>query len=191
MTILNPQEISTAIEDRLALFGEMQNDWDAVEEVVATHLVPLVERYGPPAVLEALEQAKHDPLIAAVLVDGAGIGDFRLPRSGREFLRISEIYSDDEILEAALAYLRKYPDGTLRDGHWGWTVLWNGWEQLERDDHLRLVTALIRRAPDDDETLAAIADGPVRQLFEQGREGDRLLELAREDEKIARVFKLM
>jgi hypothetical protein len=191
MTIVDPREISAAIEGRLALLGEMQNDWDAVEEVVATHVAPLVERHGSPAVLKALEQAKHDPLIAAVLVDGAGIGDFRLPRSGREFLRISEIYGDDEILEAALAYLQKFPDGTLLDGHWGWTVLWNGWEQLETDDHLRLVTTLIRRAPDDDETLAAIADGPVRELFDEGREGDRLLDLARKDAKIARVFSLM
>jgi hypothetical protein len=191
MSILDPQAISAAVATRLSSLRETQSEWDAVEEVAATEVCPLVERFGSPAVLKALESAKHDPLVAAILVDGAGIGNFRLPRSGNDVLRVNEVYDDEEILTAALEYLQKYPGGTLRDGQWGWTTLWNGWEQLRLEDHLRLVVELIRRATDDEAVLAAIADGPVRELFVEGPPGERLLEIARKDPRIARVVELM
>jgi hypothetical protein len=192
MTIIDTREISQAIERRSSELRDSQNEWVAVEEVVAAQIVPLVGLLGSSAVLNALEEAKSDPLIAAVLVACTGTGgDVQLTRPGKDILRITDIYGDDEILAAALAYLRKFPRETLHDGRWAWTALSNGWEQLKRADQLRLVIELIRLAPDDDASLEAIAVGPAREVFGEGDEGSRLLELARDDRKIARVVELM
>jgi hypothetical protein len=80
VAILDPGAISAALAGRLSSLHETQSPWEAVEHVAITEVAPLVERYGASAVLDALETAKHDPLIAALLVDGAGLGNFRLPR---------------------------------------------------------------------------------------------------------------
>jgi hypothetical protein len=189
--LLDVKELSAAISHRLQLVRATQDEWEVITEVVQAQIAPLIPVEGVDEILTALLQEKEDPLVAAVLVEISGMSDVELPRPGRETLRIDEVFSDEEILSAALNYLEKFPSSGLSDGEWGWTVLWNGWHQLDGAAHLRLVGELIKRAPASDEILTLIADGPVRELTEDEKRAEELAALARDDPKFARVMALV
>lgn len=188
--MLSASAVASAVAGRLDSIRETQDEWDAVTEVVQAEIAPRVATEGAEAVLAALVQGKNDPFVAAVLVDVSGVSDVPLASSGREFFRINEVFTDDEIVGAAVEYLDNLPGSGLSDGEWAWTALWNGWRQLDEDAHLRLVCKLIERAPDSDEVLALIADGPVRELIECGKR-EELEGLAGSDTRIVRVLGLM
>jgi hypothetical protein len=200
---LDTEAVSAAIRQRLAAGEHIPDwEWDAVSRVVESEIEPLFSVLGARAVIEALVVAKADPLIAAVLVDLAGGSPSEIPGEiveGSAF-HVDEVFTDDEILDAALEYATRIYDGTasLFTGEWGWTTLCNPWEAVSDASHLRLLRELVRRAPDDDRILWSIGASPVVQLLYGYRgeqpprdppdEARELLELARDDPKLARIL---
>jgi hypothetical protein len=181
-----------AIRQELAAADDEGNlGSDVLDRVVEQLLVPAVAVNGADVVLNHLLLRRSDPYIAAVLVDACGEGGFRLAEHGRSVTRVTDIYSDNEIVSAALDYLLAMPDAGFADGQWAWTALWNGWSQLEPEDHFRLVMELVERLPQDDALDAMVADGPLRSLTEDPEARARLLARAEKDPKLARLLALM
>lgn len=135
------------------------SDWETVEETAQEVVLPAVAVHGIDAVLNALIASKNDPYVAAVLVEMSGRRSPEL-----RALHVTDFFSEDEILDGALSYLKASEDAGLQDGHWAWTTLWNLWDQVDSADHARLVEKLIERVPWDDAMLWAIGDGPLSNI---------------------------
>jgi hypothetical protein len=196
---LDVEIVKAAIRKRLAELGDEDDDWRALEDVIETEIEPLLPLLGAESIIEKLAVSKADPLIAGVLVQLSGGEPGCFSRDGEELVfRVDDLFTDEEILGAALDYVTRIYDGTatLFTGDWGWMAIGNGWGQLSDDaTHLRLVRELIRLAPDDDRVLWSIGVGPVATLLwgrsPQSQEAHALMALARDDPKVARVLALI
>jgi hypothetical protein len=165
--------------------GEGRNRWEAVERAARELVGPAVALHGPEAVVDALVPAKSDPYVAAVLVQVSGT----YGRLGG--LRVSELFSDEEIVSSALSFLAAFPNAGLGEGDWAWMTLWNQVDQLEAEDHLRLLEKLIERVPWDDQMLWMIGDGPLSTLADEPANLKILESSAAIREKVARIWKLV
>jgi hypothetical protein len=142
------------------------------------------------AVVNELKAFKTDPYVAAILVSGSGWGDFHLPGPDDRPLRISEIYDDDEILEATFRYLQFFPRSSYDEGWWGWIALLNGWEQLEPEVHARLLIRLVGSSAVDESDLRLIADGPLINALASEQARAVLDRRAPSDPKVAHAIGL-
>jgi len=176
---VNASAIS-ALMDRESTSRSEENQWDIVVWATEHLIEPIVSAHGRKTVLEQLVGAKCDPYIAALLVQ----------LSGDDSFRVNEIFSDEEIVEAALVYLLAMPNAALRDGQWAWTALWNGWDQFQPRDHYRILLELIDRAPWDDDILWMIGDGPLSHVATDAALRREIDERARDDPKVARAREL-
>jgi hypothetical protein len=140
-------------------------------------------RTSPPS---ALVTAKSDPYVAAVLVDLSGT-DGRL--GGLK--RVTDLFSDQEIVGSALSFLAAFPNAGLDDGRWASMALWNQWGQLEAADHLRLVEKLIEQVPWDDQTLWMIGDGPLSTLADEPVNLETMESWVTSRDKLAQIWKLL
>jgi hypothetical protein len=165
--------------------GEGGNRWEAVERAAREVAAPAVAVHGPEAVLSALASAKSDPYVAAVLVQLSGTYG---PLGG---LRVTELFSDEEIVGSALSFLAAFPNAGLDDGDWAWMTLWNQWDQLEAEDHVRLVEKLIERVPWDDQMLWMIGDGPLSTVADEPANLEIIESSAAIRDKVARIWKLV
>jgi len=185
-TDLSASDIADVLRDEVATaLAKDRSDLDGVAVVTKSLLWPAIERDGAARVVLALAELKDDPFIAAALVD----------LSGRRTFRVTDIYSDDEIIDAALTYLIAMPNATIEDGHWAWTALW-GWADDENGDigvgdHFRLVTRLIDEAPWDDKVLWMIGNGPLGAAEAALGGADRVRALAASNAKVAHVRHLV
>jgi len=180
------------VSDRVAALARQpvspsSSEWEAIERTTREVVAPAIAAYGPDAVISALVAAKADPYVAAVLV--AISGPYH-PPEGHDF-RVTDLFSDEEIVRGALSFLEKFPDAGLADGNWAWTTLWNLWEQVEPAAQARLVKHLIEEAPWDDQVLWMIGDGPLSEVANEPAhlaviEGDEAIR-----EKVARIRRLV
>lgn len=163
-----------------------EDEWKAIEQTTHELVAPAIAAHGVENVVSALLTAKADPYVAAVLVDMSGVG--RAP-SDRD-LRATELFSDDEIIEGALSYLKASPGAGLENGDWAWTTLWNLWGQLEPDAHVRLVRRVIELVPWDDRMLWMIGDGPLANLADDPA-SLQAVESTTTEEKVNRIRRLV
>jgi hypothetical protein len=185
---INTRELSDAIEKLSESKDETANRWDAIGDVTEHLLEPLVAENGYRKVLDALIAQKDDPYIAAVLVNISGLGS--IDSSGRTVLSVSDVFTDEEIVDAAVAYLRALPDASLGDGQWAWTALGNLWDQFGGDDQLRLLLKVIDEIPWDEDIMWMIADGPFASA---AADQARIREMRRRAEstpKLARIIEI-
>lgn len=125
--------------------------------VIDDVLTPEIDRLGLDCVLKYLLEAKEDPYIAAALVEMCGVFSHE---DGR-VLRATEIFKDEEIVGAGVAFLATFPSGGLAEGRWAWNILWNAGGEVSPTDHARLVQRLVELAPWEDQVLWLIGEGPL------------------------------
>jgi len=179
---LSASEISKSIQEANASADDGGwREWDAVDDVVER----LLDKHGRDAIVTELRDAREDPIIAAVLFDAMTL-------SGR---RLTEVFSEEEIVSAALQYLLAVESGAgLQDGAWAWSALFQFSPEssidtdFDADEHFNLLLQLLQRAPLDDTVLFMIGDGPLAHSASVPEHFARIQELSKTDSKIARAW---
>lgn len=179
------------IHEQLASADRGPGSLEALDAVVDTLISPAVVQHGVGPVFAHLVEHKDDPYVAAVIVDASGESGSWLRREGEPATRVTDVFSDEEIIEGALSYLAGRGDAGLGEGRWAWTALWNGWSQLRAEDQLRLIVALIDRLPNDEELWAMVADGPFREVANSPETQRAVADAAKTDVRLSRLFELM
>jgi hypothetical protein len=178
---LDVQAVSAAIERGIR--ARDAKHWDeAVGEVVNE----LIAKHGVEAVIAGLAHGKDDPLVAAALFEAYPLSD----------RRVTDLFSDEEIVEAALEHLLTVESGSAdpRTGAWAYQALFQhgydgGSDHFNDDEHFRILLKLIDRAPLDDFTvLFCIGDGPLSHAAADSARRERIMQLAATDPKIARAW---
>jgi hypothetical protein len=178
---LDPAAVSDAIAT-LAEPGDFRSEWDAVEAVVD----PLVAQYGAEAVLAALAPAGDDPYVAAALFEVCSTSGIRL----------TQYFSDDAIVSAALTHLLGVGQGTasLSTGRWAWSALFQhdcgSLDHFDDEAHLRILFRLIDEAPWDDSVLFMIGDGPLSHAAGNSAVSEEIRRLSDANPKLARAWLL-
>ena len=183
---LNAVAISEAIGRRSAAHG-------GEEAILGAVVYPLVAEHGAEAVLAELVTKKGDPLVASALAYAARLAG----------LRLTDMFSADEIVAAALDYLGTVGAPTkssiahgLRHGNWAWSALFlhhpgDSAADFDDEEHFRLVLELIERAPWDNDVLWMIGDGPLAHAAADEARFDELNELMKTNPKLALIWRLM
>jgi hypothetical protein len=159
--------------------------------VVETVLEPLIAGLGADTVLDELKRGRDDPYIAALLVQASSADEVFGER-----LRLIDVFSDDEIVNGALAYLNAVQGSTtteragLRDGRWAWLAASNYLGALLPEEHYRILITLVERVPWDDWKLWMIGDGPLAIAEMDSGLMRRLKALELTDQKLARIRQL-
>lgn len=151
----------------------------AIDDVV----VPAIADFGGAAVLAELKASRSDPAVATVLSWLIGDESIGLP-----LFLATDVFSDDEIVQNALAYLQPTAN---REAAWAWALLLNHGNGMDVEAHARLLKRVITEMPDRDDALWLLGDGPLSSL--QGTEvGKRIVEeWEREIPKVQRMRKLL
>jgi hypothetical protein len=177
---LDAATVSTAIE---AALPSADDKWQPVVDAVD----PLVREHGVEAIVAELATARRDPFVAAALFEA-------IRANG---LRMGDVFSEDEITDAALEYLLAFMDvgldAGLADGEWAWAALWehnpgSDGGHFADEEHLQLVLKLIERVPFDDEPLFLIGDGPLSHAAGTAAQSALIRKLAESDPKVARAW---
>lgn len=158
------------------------HDWERMVQTARELVSAAITAYGVDATARALGALKGDPRVATVL---AAISEGRDEGGGH--LRITDVFTDAEIVTAALSYL----EGMSEDGSWAWTVVWNLSGELEATAHARLLARLIERFPWDDQMLWMIGDGPLSELATSPGDMARLESLETIQGKLVRIRRLL
>jgi hypothetical protein len=177
---IDPRVISAAIADAMA-----SGDRASEEEAIRALMERLVEDRGEDAVAEALAGERNDPFIAAALLEICLFSE----------KLITDYFSDEEIVQAALAYLLSVEDGTasLATGRWAWSALFQQYDSsplnvFDGDDHFRILLRLIDQAPMVDSVLFMIGDGPLAHAAAVPGRFELIMRLAKDEPKIARAW---
>ena len=171
---MNSRELISAIRAASQRY-QWDREWRGVEAVVDRDIIAGYDRGGFNSLDELIHERTVSPYVASALVY----------LSHRRRFSVLRVFSEEELLQGTLAHLRS---PSSFEHLWAWRAMWFG--HLSEEDHWRLVLDLIDRVPDDDDMLWQIADGPVAELEMLPHGVERLKDLARSNEKLARVLRL-
>lgn len=145
-----------------------------VECAVEVLLIPAFD-VGGLAALSLLVSARLDsPLIAEALTGFCA----------RRYISVLEIFSEEEILDGALRNLID-PSESL------WASMALTYGQMDEDSRWVIVMRLIQKAPDDDDMLWRIGDGPVSALEMVSEFVGRLAVEERSNPRLAHIRELV
>jgi hypothetical protein len=178
---LDVEAVSAAIEN-----GIVVRDADHWDDAVAEVVDALIATHGVEAVIAGLAHGRDDPLVAAALFEAYSQSD----------RRVTDLFSDEEIVEAALQHLLAVESGSanLRTGGWAWSALFRhfydgGTDHFTDEEHFRVLLKLIDRAPLDDTVLFCIGDGPLSHASGGNpARREKIMQLAAADPKVARAW---
>lgn len=148
--------------------------WKDVEEVVETSLLPTFDRRGEEIIAEL--RAARSPAARAALVE----------IDSRWRLGLLKLISGPDLVEGVRNYLAR-PGGFEHE--WAWYGLCDG--VLAPEERWDLVMALVDVAPDDDESLWLIGDGPIASIENDAELLKRLEIEEQSNPRLARIRQLV
>jgi len=173
MAGLDPAELTAEwLENQIVGAEDPQR---AIENLVDRVLVTAVDVHGPSALESLIARRTSSAMAATALVDVCA----------RRKLPVLAVFDVEEIVAGAVTHLVVASVET----RWSWRALTHG-PFVQEEDHWKLVLEVAHRAPDDDDGLWLLGDGPVAELQMYPGGGDRLEQLAVSDQRIATILRL-